>query len=72
MKSCDLRALPLEELDEKMAASMAQAFKLRVDNTSKDLKNTALIRKTRRDIARIKQTIAEKKAASAAASQAKA
>lgn len=72
MKSCDLRALPLEELDEKMAESMAQAFKLRVDNTSKDLKNTALIRKTRRDIARIKQTIAEKKAASAAASQAKA
>ena len=66
MKSSDLRALPPEELDEKLAQALAQAFKLRVDNTSKDLKDTALIRKTRRDIARIKQTIAEKKAASAA------
>ena len=49
-----------------LAQALAQAGKLRVDNTSKDLKDTALIRKTRRDIARIKQTIAEKKAASAA------
>ncbi|MDD4279107.1 50S ribosomal protein L29 [Candidatus Sumerlaeota bacterium] len=60
MKSKDLRALPIEELTEKEAAAKKRGYELRVSNTTKELKNTAEIRSNRRDIARIKQAIAEK------------
>ena len=44
----------------KEAAAKKRGYELRVSNTTKELKNTAEIRSNRRDIARIKQAIAEK------------
>ncbi len=61
MKSKDLRALPLEELEEREAANKKRAYELRISNTTKELKNTSEIRTNRRDLARIKQAIAEKR-----------
>ena len=66
MKSKELRAMALHDLEEKLAEAVRDHFELRVRNTTKELENTAKLRQQRRDIARIKQAIAEKRAAAAA------
>lgn len=65
MKSKELRALPVEELQEKLADAKKQGYQLRVSNTTKELKNTSELRNNRRDKARILQAIAEKQATKA-------
>lgn len=65
MKSNELRALSVEELAEKLADAQKRGYELRVSNTTKELKNTSEIRSNRRDLARIKQVIAEKQATKA-------
>jgi large subunit ribosomal protein L29 len=66
MKSKELRAMALHDLEEKLAEAVRDHYELRVRNTTKELENTAKLRQQRRDIARIKQAIAEKRAAAAA------
>jgi len=58
--------MALHDLEEKLAEAVRDHFELRVRNTTKELENTAKLRQQRRDIARIKQAIAEKRAAAAA------
>jgi large subunit ribosomal protein L29 len=65
MKSKELRAMALHDLEEKLAEAVRDHYELRVRNTTKELENTAKLRQQRRDIARIKQAIAEKRAAAA-------
>lgn len=60
LKAKELRALPLEELYERLQQLLKQHYEHRVQSTIKELQNTALLRLERRDIARLKMVIAEK------------
>ncbi len=60
LKAKELRALPIEELQERLAQLMKQHYEHRVQATIKELQNTALLRQERRDIARLKMVIGEK------------
>lgn len=66
MKSSELRGLPLPELQERLEQASKSLYQHRVGATTKELENTALIKQTKRDIARIKQAIAEKQKSEAA------
>jgi large subunit ribosomal protein L29 len=61
MKSKDLRALPLEDLETRLEETVKGLYQMRVRTATKELENTAQIRGTRRDVARLKQAIAEKR-----------
>lgn len=63
MKSSELKALPVEELQEKLAECQKRGYELRVSNTTKELKNTSEIRSNRRNIARLKQAMGDLKSA---------
>ncbi|AXA35172.1 MAG: 50S ribosomal protein L29 [Candidatus Hydrogenedentota bacterium] len=60
LKSKELRALSLDELKEKLDQLLKLHYEHRVQATLKELQNTSLLRLERRDIARLKQVIAEK------------
>lgn len=62
MKSKEIRALSLQELEDKLAEAVRDLYELRVRNTTKELENTAKLRLQKRDIARLKQAIDEKRA----------
>ncbi len=70
MKSRDLKVLTIEELNEKLEQSVQELYKLRVGATTKELENTAKIPATKRDIARLKQAIGDKKREQSTAAQA--
>jgi large subunit ribosomal protein L29 len=61
MNAKDLRTLTIEELVERQDALHKELFELRVRATTKELENTDLLRSRRRDMARIKMVMAEKK-----------
>ena len=65
MKASELRALSLDELEEKAKERRKTLFNARVRHSTGQLENTARMRQVRRDIARI-QTIARQKQASEA------
>lgn len=67
MKSKDLRALGLDELREKLEEAVKELYHLRVRTTTKELENTSLIPKQKRDIARLRQIIGEREREAAAA-----
>ncbi|MCX7946773.1 MAG: 50S ribosomal protein L29 [Hydrogenophilus sp.] len=60
MKASELRAKSVEELKAELLALRKAQFSLRVQQTTNQLSNTAVIRATRRDIARVKTVLAEK------------
>lgn len=60
MKSNDLRALALDELQEKLDEQVKNLYQLRLRATTKELERPTDIRASRRDVARIKQAIGEK------------
>ena len=60
MKSKDLRALGLDELREKLEGAVKELYHMRVRTTTKELENTSLIPKQKRDIARLRQIIGER------------
>jgi large subunit ribosomal protein L29 len=66
VRSSDLRNLSLVELEERLAQTTRSLYELRVRATTKELENTAQIPAERRDVARIKQAIAEKQRESGA------
>jgi ribosomal protein L29 len=61
VKSKDLNTLPLEDLEGKLADSVKSLYELRLKTTMKEQSNTASIKTERRNIARIKQAIDEKR-----------
>lgn len=67
MKSKDLRALGLDELREKLEGAVKELYHMRVRTTTKELENTSLIPKQKRDIARLRQIIGEREREAAAA-----
>lgn len=54
MKAKDLRELTLEELMEKQKELSQELFNLRFQKATGQLGNTAMISKTKRDLARVK------------------
>ncbi|MGD2126567.1 MAG: 50S ribosomal protein L29 [Desulfobacteraceae bacterium] len=63
MKAKDLRDLSAEELREKERALSQEFFNLRFQKATGQLGNTAMIMKTKRDLARVKTVLRELKIA---------
>ena len=66
MKVKELRALPIEELVNRRNALKEEHMRLRFSNVIKQLGDVTMIRKTRKEIARINNLITEKQHEAAA------
>ncbi|NTS33822.1 50S ribosomal protein L29 [Phyllobacterium sp. BT25] len=62
MKSAEVRAMSLDQLNEELGSLKKEQFNLRFQKATGQLEKTARVRQIRRDIARIK-TVARQKAA---------
>jgi|UniRef100_A0A7C3WR55 large subunit ribosomal protein L29 len=60
MKAADLRDLTVEELSAKLKEVMEEYFNLRFQHSTNQLDNTARLRQTKKDIARLKTVLREK------------
>ena len=61
MKAVDLRAKSEDELKDQLVDLRKEAFNLRFQATSGQLANTARVREVRRDIARVRTILGERK-----------
>lgn len=61
VKTKDLRAMMIDELEAKLLENKKEQFNLRIQQSTGQLSNTAVIRKVRREIAKINTLIAERK-----------
>ncbi|EFK12093.1 ribosomal protein L29 [delta proteobacterium NaphS2] len=59
MKATELRELSLEELKEREKETGQEIFNLRFQKATGQLGNTAMIQKTKKDLARVKTVIRE-------------
>jgi large subunit ribosomal protein L29 len=66
-KARDLRTRTPDELAERVETLGKEIFNLRFQRASGQLENTARVRQTRRDIARIKTILGERQRAAAKA-----
>jgi large subunit ribosomal protein L29 len=62
LKSGDLRAMSVDQLDDELMRLKKEQFNLRFQRATGQLENTSRVREVRRDIARIR-TIAQQKRA---------
>lgn len=65
MKTTELRQKDVAGLETEVKALQKAHFGLRMQKATQQLNNTATLRSTRRDIARAKTILAEKKSAAA-------
>ena len=61
VKTKDLRAMTIDELEAKLLENKKEQFNLRIQHSTGQIQNTAVIRKVRREIAKINTLIAERK-----------
>ena len=61
VKTKDLRAMSVDELEAKLLDAKKEQFNLRIQQSTGQLQNTAVIRSVRREIAKINTLIAERK-----------
>lgn len=59
MKAKELRELSEEELREKVIELSRELFNLRFQKATQQLANTAIISKTKRDLARVRTVLVE-------------
>ncbi|HKI49621.1 MAG TPA: 50S ribosomal protein L29 [Desulfobacteria bacterium] len=59
MKARELRELSLEELKERAKETGHEIFNLRFQKATGQLGNTAMVQKSKRDLARVKTVIRE-------------
>ena len=64
MKSADVRAMSLDQLDDEVLKLKKEQFNLRFQRATGQLENTSRVRVIRRDIARMKTIAAQKRAGS--------
>ena len=62
MKTGDIRAMTVDQLDDEALRLKKEQFNLRFQRATGQLENTARVRQVRRDIARIKTVLGEKAA----------
>lgn len=60
-KTKDLRAMSIDELESKLVEVKKEQFNLRVQQSTGQLQNTAMIRKVRKEVAKINTLITERK-----------
>ncbi|WP_018699157.1 50S ribosomal protein L29 [Amorphus coralli] len=65
MKAADVKAKSADELLDQLAKLKKEQFNLRFQRATGQLENTARVRQIRRDIARIKTVLGERRKASA-------
>ena len=63
MKASEFRELSVEELEVKEKELAEALFNLKFQHATGQLDNTAQLKRTRRDIARVKTVLAEKRRA---------
>ena len=61
VKTKDLRAMSIDELEAKLLEKKKEQFNLRVQQSTGQLQNTAVLRSVRREVAKINTLIAERK-----------
>jgi len=61
VKTKDLRAMSVDELESKLLEAKKEQFNLRIQQSTGQLQNTATIRKVRREIAKINTLLTERK-----------
>ena len=60
VKTKDLRAMTIDELEAKLVEDKKEQFNLRIQQSTGQLTNTAQVRKVRKEIAQINTLIAER------------
>ncbi len=60
VKTKDLRAMSLDELEAKLLECKKEQFNLRVQQSTGQLQNTAQLAKVRKEVARINTLISER------------
>lgn len=60
MKSAEIKELSLNELQERIEAEKAQLAKLKVQHAVSPIENPSIIKKSRRDIARMLTILRQK------------
>lgn len=68
MKAEDLRAKSADELDEQLLSLKKEQFNLRFQQASGQLEDTSQYRRLRRDIARVKTIISDRRRGAVAGS----
>lgn len=63
MKGEDVRAMTSDQLEDKLVELKKEQFNLRFQKATNQIENTARVRVVRRDIARVKTILAQKKQA---------
>ena len=61
VKTKDLRAMSPDELETKLMEAKKEQFNLRIQQSTGQLQNVAMIKNVRREIAKINTLIAERK-----------
>ena len=61
LKIKDLRAMSIDELEAKLLEKKKEQFNLRIQQSTGQLQNTAVLRSVRREVAKINTLIAERK-----------
>ena len=69
MKAKDLRDRSTEDLEELRSVLKKDLFSYRMKNFTSQLDDTSLLRKTRKDVARIEQVLAQRAAADSGGSE---
>ena len=64
MKTADIRAMTLDQMDDEVLKLKKEGFNLRFQRATGQLENTSRTRQVRRDIARLKTIAAQKRAGS--------
>jgi large subunit ribosomal protein L29 len=63
IKSADIRAMTVDQIDDEVLKLKKEQFNLRFQRATGQLENTARVREVRRDIARLKTVAHQKRAA---------
>ena len=61
MKPADIRAMTIDQIDDEVLKLKKEHFNLRFQRASGQLENTARVREVRRDIARLKTIVKNKR-----------
>jgi len=69
MKAEEIRELPDNEIEDRIAQAREELFRLRFRSATQQIEDPSLIRKLRRDIARMKTILRQRQTASSGAAR---
>ena len=64
MRADEIREMSDDEIEDKITQSQEELFRLRFRSATQQLENPSLIRKLRRDVARMKTILTQREASS--------